>query len=57
MLAGGLSANNVATAIEQTRPFAVDVSSGIEQRPGVKDPQGLQAFFTEVHRVDFTTDS
>jgi len=52
MLAGGLSADNVAVAIDQIGPFAVDVSSGVEQSPGIKDPQRLKAFFAEVNRVN-----
>lgn len=44
MLAGGLNADNVAGAIAQVRPLAVDVSSGVEASPGVKDPARLFAF-------------
>ena len=51
VLAGGLMADNVATAIEQVRPYAVDVSSGVESAPGVKCAQRLTAFFDEVNRV------
>lgn len=45
ILAGGLNVDNVHTAIEATHPFAVDVSSGIEISPGVKDPKLLREFF------------
>lgn len=51
VLAGGLTPNNVASAIEQVRPYAVDVSSGVESAPGVKCDLRLKAFFDEVNRV------
>lgn len=44
ILSGGLNADNVAAAIATTRPFAVDVASGVERRPGEKDPERLAAF-------------
>ena len=44
VLAGGLSAANVAGAIASVRPFGVDVSSGVESAPGVKDPQRIHEF-------------
>ena len=47
VVAGGLHDGNVATAIHQARPFGVDVSSGVEAEPGVKDLNKLRAFMRE----------
>jgi phosphoribosylanthranilate isomerase len=47
-LAGGLTAENVGAAIASVRPFIVDVSSGVEAKPGTKDPTRLRAFFAAV---------
>jgi phosphoribosylanthranilate isomerase len=44
VLAGGLNATNVADAIAAVRPFGVDVSSGVELSPGVKDPARIHEF-------------
>jgi phosphoribosylanthranilate isomerase len=44
MLSGGLDANNVAEAVAITRAPSVDVSSGVERRPGEKDPDKIRAF-------------
>jgi phosphoribosylanthranilate isomerase len=44
ILAGGLDPTNVATAIKIVEPWAVDVASGIEAGPGIKDPAKLEAF-------------
>lgn len=47
-LAGGLTSENVAEAIAQTQPFAVDVSSGVEESPGIKSVQKMKAFCAAV---------
>jgi len=51
ILAGGLSAGNVAEAIRRTRPDAVDVSSGVEARQGIKDPAKIAAFLRAVREA------
>jgi phosphoribosylanthranilate isomerase len=48
ILSGGLNPDNVAAAIALTDPFAVDVASGTESAPGVKDPERLRAFYQAV---------
>lgn len=52
ILAGGLDAANVAQAIRIVRPYAVDVSSGIESSPGIKDPTRMRAFVESVRVAD-----
>lgn len=52
VLAGGLHARNVAKGITLLRPYAVDVSSGIEDRPGVKNHEQMRAFVAAVRRAD-----
>jgi phosphoribosylanthranilate isomerase len=48
ILAGGLTSANVRTAIAQVKPYAVDVSGGVEQQKGIKDPEKIRAFMQEV---------
>jgi len=52
ILSGGLHAGNVADAIRQVRPYAVDVSSGVETAKGIKDAAKIAAFINEVKRID-----
>ena len=49
ILAGGLTSANVAQAIAQVRPYAVDVSGGVEQSKGLKDHAKIRAFMSAVH--------
>lgn len=51
ILAGGLTPENVAQAIAQVRPYAVDVSGGVEKAKGIKDHEKIRAFMNAVHRA------
>lgn len=52
VLAGGLNPENVAEAIRQVRPFAVDVASGVESSPGIKDAEKMRRFLEQVRAAD-----
>ncbi|ADR61265.1 N-(5'-phosphoribosyl)anthranilate isomerase [Pseudomonas putida JB] len=51
ILAGGLSADNVGQAIAQVKPYAVDVSGGVEQAKGIKDAAKIEAFMRAVKQA------
>jgi phosphoribosylanthranilate isomerase len=51
ILAGGLTPENVAAAVRAVRPYAVDVASGVESSPGVKDMARMSRFFAAVREV------
>jgi phosphoribosylanthranilate isomerase len=52
ILSGGLTADNVAGGIAAVRPYAVDVASGTEASPGIKDPEKVRAFLAAAHAAD-----
>ena len=52
MLSGGLDPDNVASAVRRTRPYAVDVSSGVEHSPGKKDPAMIARFVAAVRSAN-----
>jgi len=51
ILAGGLNNSNVATAIKYVQPFAVNVASGVEERPGIKNPLAIKEFLMRCENV------
>lgn len=52
VLAGGLTPDNVGAAVKQIRPYAVDVSGGVESAPGRKDASKIEQFVAAVYRAD-----
>ena len=51
LLSGGLTPDNVAAGIAAVRPFGVDVASGVEASPGIKDPAKMEAFVRAAEAV------
>ena len=52
LLAGGLTPANVATAIRTVKPYAVDVSTGVERDKGIKSREKIEAFMREVRNSE-----
>jgi phosphoribosylanthranilate isomerase len=57
VLSGGLSVQNATEAVARVRPFAVDISSGVEQQKGIKDPRKIAAFIAAVRDADAIIES
>lgn len=57
ILAGGLNPENVRDAIERVKPYGIDVSSGVEVSPGIKDHERIKALFEAVHGSHYATRS
>lgn len=55
ILAGGLSSANLKAGIEALRPYGVDVSSGVERQPGIKDPKRIQDFVRQAKAAQLST--
>ncbi|MFY9980854.1 MAG: hypothetical protein WAK22_21685, partial [Candidatus Sulfotelmatobacter sp.] len=55
VIAGGLTPANVVEAITILKPWGVDVASGVEARPGKKDPEKVRAFIKAVREIDQKT--
>ncbi len=51
ILSGGLNASNVEAAVSAVRPYAIDVSSGVESAPGQKDPEKMRALFAALQTI------
>jgi phosphoribosylanthranilate isomerase len=51
ILSGGLGPQNILAAFQEVRPFAIDLSSGVEKSPGNKDHQKLETLFSEIEKI------